>query len=192
MLCLFSLYPLWGDGVGGAVTGWHLQMQNILTGRSKFFLILWSPSGTLSTFSSSVPSLDHHPLFPCFFHSWAKGPIFFKTGQCSAWSQPGTWCEWEEADPLVVGSLTSKTPYFLLFELWRKCYAQTWISVIASWPLWIFSPCLELTRHLFILKMHKVDVLKLWFQSGNGGTPWWSRHLFWLYNWSTSLRLPFL
>lgn len=148
------------------VTGLHFQVWNILTRRNKWFLISWSPLG-LSQFNI-IPRLS-----PSLF--LRQRPYSFTPRRRSAWSHPWAWCGWEEADPLI-GLLTSKTRYFLLFELQRKCYAQSW----NQWEL--LSPLENISllyRIWYFSSLHpetEMNVLGLWLHSEKNELPnevWW-------------------
>lgn len=110
---LFNLYLLWGSLT--CISRCETFLQEETCGS-------WFP-GHPWDFLSSTSSLDYH-LLSSFFLLLRQRPYSFTPRQRSAWSHPWAWCGWEEADPLI-SLLTSKTRYFLLFELQRKCYAQS-------------------------------------------------------------------
>lgn len=162
--CLFSLYLLWGSLA--CISRCKAFLQEETSGS-------WFP-GHPWGFLSSTSSLDYH-LLSSFFLLLRQRPYSFTPRQRSAWSHHWAWCGWEEADSLI-SLLTSKTRYFLLFELQRKCYAQSenqWelLSPLENIPLlhriWCFSSLHPETE---------MNVFGLWFHSGKNELPnevWW-------------------
>lgn len=125
----------------------------------------------------STLSLDWHTLSPWFlgvfffFPFWKQWLVFLTPGPCSAWSHSGAFCEWEDADPLVVSLLTSNTHQFLLFELQRKHHAHLGCQWQLFTPLKNLSPLSGIWYFLSLHSKNMMNILGLWLPGGRSEAP---------------------